>query len=449
MDIPETKYARTTDGVHIAYQVFGEGPMDLVYQHGFVGNIDYAWELPNFASFFRALGTFARVLMLDARGSGLSDRVGPNTWPTLEARMDDIGCVMDAAGSGRAVLFGWDIGGMLCALFATSYPERTEALILLGSPAKGTRSSDYPWGWSEGDWDEYLSKTERGWGSIQSAEEHLRWMSPSTPVDPLEVARHAQWYRYSASPGSVVAWEAMERDTDVRAVLPTIRVPTLVLHRTGDIIEPVAQAHYIAEQIPGAKLVELPGDDHSPYRASPADVLDEIERFLGLERRPAEIDRVLATILFTDIVDSTRQAADLGDARWKELLARHDGAARSEITRHRGTYIHTTGDGLLATFDGPARAVRCAQAIGDSVRNLGLEIRSGCHTGEIELAGEDVQGLAVHIGARVSAKAGASEVFVSSTVKDLVAGSGLTFEDAGEHELKGVPDRWRLYRVVS
>ena len=448
MDIPETRYA-SSEGVSVAYQVFGDGPVDLVWVPGYVSNVEYTWQYPATARFARRLGSFARVIAFDKRGTGLSDRVSPDYMPDLETRMDDVRAVMDAAGSERAVLYGISEGGPMSILFAATYPERTVALIVSGASARYAWAPDYPGGLQEEDNDAYLEDARLRWGTREMAAEELRaWVAPSLADDPETIEWFATFMRVGASPGSAVANQLMCFEIDVRDVLPAIQVPTLVLQREGD-RDITAPGSYLTERIPGSKLIVLPGDDHAVWFGPAEAELDVIEEFVTGERPAPRIDRVLTTVLFTDIVDSTRTAADLGDERWKELLARHDEAAKSEIAHHRGSYVHTTGDGLLATFDGPGRAVRCAQAIGGSIRSLGLEIRAGCHTGEIELADDDVQGLAVHIGARVAALAGPSEVLVSSTVKDLVAGSGLAFDDAGEHELKGVPDRWRLYRVVA
>jgi pimeloyl-ACP methyl ester carboxylesterase len=431
------------DGVHIAYQVFGEGPVDVVFSFGEVSNVDQMWDLPEIANVFRRLASFSRVIAFDPRGNGCSDRdLGT---ASFEAGMDDIRAVMDAAKSERAILLGAQDGGMICALFAASFPERSAGLILLNSSACGLWAADYPWGWTEDEWDEYMSKIDAGWGTLAHAEEHLRWMAPNSPVDAATVARYARYFRSAASPGSMVALERMVLDSDVRAVLPTIQVPTLVLHEIGNPVERVEQARYIAERIHGSTLVELPFDDHMFFWDAADAVIDNVERFARrISHDDAEFDRVLATVLFTDIVDSTAQSAAMGDRAWTEIHAKHDQIVRASLARFRGREIKTMGDGFLATFDGPARGVRCAEAIASGLEPLGIEIRAGLHTGEVALDGDDVSGLGVAIGARVGAKAAASEVLVSQTVKDRVAGSGLVFEDAGEHELKGVPDSWRL-----
>jgi class 3 adenylate cyclase len=321
--------------------------------------------------------------------------------------------------------------------------------VLYGTSASGKWSPDYPWQWKPDRWESFLDEMASGWGSQRFADDTLRWYAPSAYQDESTRRWWARYQRQSASPGSAIALERLYSQTDVRHVLPSIRIPTLVLHRREDPAEPVEGARYVAREIPGAKYVELEGVDSPPWAGDSRAIVDEIEEFLTGIRRGAEPDRVLSTVLFTDIVGSTEQLARIGDKPWKDLLARHNELSKAEVEQARGTFVDSTGDGVFATFDGPARAVRCATAIGGAIRPLGIEIRAGCHTGEIELAGDAVRGIAVHIGARVAAMAGPSEVLVSSTVKDLVAGSGLTFEDAGEHELKGVPDRWHLYRVLK
>ena len=448
MDIPPTKYAKTADGVHVAYQVIGDGPIDLLFAFGWLSNVDATWSRPEMVSFFKRLASFSRLIVFDRRGSGLSDRVGEGHVGTLEAGMDDIGAVMEAAGSERALLFGFQDGGMLCALFAASFPERTAGLVLFGSAPRGLWAADYPWGWTETEWDDYLDALEQGWGSAQGARDHMGWMSPSVPSDDPTAESYAAYFRASASPGAVLAIERMLRDSDVRAVLPSIQVPTLVVHNVDDPVEPVGQARYVADSIPGAELTELPFAEHAPFWESSKALLDTVEGFaVKIRAEEAEFDRVLATVLFTDIVGSTERAAELGDRGWKELLERHHATVRAMLARYRGVEVDTAGDGFFATFDGPARAIRCAEAIIHALGPLGLSIRSGVHTGEVGTIDGKAGGIAVVIGARVGALAGPSEVLVSQTVKDLTAGSGLTFEDAGEHELKGVPDRWRLYRV--
>jgi len=445
---PETRYAKTEDGTHVAYQVLGDGPIDLVAVPGWISNVEYNWEHPWPAAYFRRLATFSRLILFDKRGTGLSDRVPDSEPPSLETRMDDVRAVMDSVGSERAVIYGVSEGGPMSILFAATHPERTTALIVYGASPRDAWAPDFPWGYTE----EYLRKemadVDRGWGTLEYTTAILsEWGGPSV-ADDEEFARWlAAYERVSASPGAANALSLMNFEIDVREVLPAISVPTLVLNREGDGPE---IARYMAERIPGASQKEFPGNDHIPWIGDRDAILDEIERFLSDVRdEQAELDRVLATVMFTDIVGSTERAAELGDRRWRDLVQHHHERVRGQLARYRGREIDTAGDGFFATFDGPARAIRCARAVGESVRDLGIQVRAGLHTGECELIGEKVGGLAVHIGARVASIAGPSEVLVSSTVKDLVAGSGLTFEDAGEHELKGVPGRWHLYRVAS
>ena len=442
MDPPETRYARSGD-VNIAYQVVGKGPLDLVFVMGWVSHLDYFWEEPSFARFLSRLASFSRLILFDKRGTGLSDRVSLNELPTLEQRMDDVRAVMDAVSSERAALMGVSEGGPLCALFAATYPERTAALVMIGAYARRVWAPDYPFGATREHYDAFLEDVARNWGGPVG----LAARAPSLVDDERFRDWWATYLRMSASPGAAFALTKMNAEVDVRHVLPTISAPTLVVHRTGDLSLPVEGARFMAEEIPGARLFELPGDDHLPFVGDQDEILDEVEEFLTGVRRGPEPDRVLATVLFTDVVGSTERAAELGDQRWQVLLAQHNALVRRELDRWRGREIDTSGDGFLATFDGPARAIRCACAIRDSVGGLGLEIRAGLHTGEIQLVGDDVAGIAVHLGARVAALAGGSEVLVSSTVKDLVAGSGIEFEERGEHELKGVPGEWRLYAV--
>lgn len=386
---------------------------------------------------------------MDRRGCGLSDRLSPEDLPSLEVLMDDLRVVLDEVGSERAALFGFSDAGCLCALFAATHPERTSALALYDTAASGAITEDFPWQWSDEQWTTYMEEMARSWGTRAYAEKVVPWFNPSQAGDELLVDWWARFMRQAASPNSAVAIERMWHLIDVRPVLPTVRVPTLVIHRTDDAIESVDAGRDISQRIPEARFVELPGGDNAPWAGDQDAVLDLVEEFFTGARHGFEVDRVLATVLFTDIVRSTERAAELGDSRWADLLDEHHKRVRAELERFRGTEVDTAGDGFLATFDGPARAVRCAAAISEAVRDVGLEIRAGVHTGEIEFVAGDVRGIAVHIAARVMSLAGSSEVLASQTVKDLVVGSGLTFVDAGEHKLKGVPDRWRLYRVVS
>jgi pimeloyl-ACP methyl ester carboxylesterase len=437
---PETRYARSDD-VNIAYQVVGDGPLDLVLVSGFVSHLDVDWDEPRMAHFLRRLASFSRLIRFDKRGTGLSDR--PSGLPDLETRMDDVRAVMDAAGSERAALFGYSEGGPMCCLFAATYPERTSSLVLYGSYAKRQDpDDDYPWAASSAARRAYADETERDWG----VDADLGAMAPTA-----DAAFRAWWAtrtKAAASPGAARDLILMNSEIDVRPILPTIRVPALVLHRTGDRDSRLVEGLYIADHIPGARFVELPGDAHFPSIDSD-EIVDEVEEFLTGVRPAPEAERVLATVLFTDIVGSTDHAATAGDHRWRRLLDAHDLQVRRELSRYRGREVDTTGDGFFATFDGPARAVRCATAIRDAVRSLGVEIRAGVHTGEVELADDRVTGIAVHLGARVADLAGEGEVLVSSTVKDLVAGSGIEFDDRGSHELKGVPGEWHLYAVAD
>ena len=443
--ISQTRYAKTVDGVHIAYQMVGEGPVDLVFVMGWTSNVEAMWEEPSLAGFLSRLGSFSRLILFDKRGVGLSDRVPDTHLPSLETRMDDVRAVMDAVGSERALVFGVSEGGPMAILFAATYPERTIALLLFGTESDWTgrhQASHHPG---------YVDEIERAWGTEEYAREALRtWAAPSHASDERLVAWLASYLRRAASPSAAIALERMNLQIDVTPALRTIHVPTLVLARSGDLDFPVDHVRQLAEAIRGARYVEFPGDDHFFWIGDQNSLLDEIERFVAESReQETELERFLATVLFTDIVGSTERATELGDGRWKELLETHNARVRGQLARYRGREIGTAGDGFLATFDGPVRAIRCATAIGESVRDLGIAVRAGLHTGECELIGEDIGGIAVHIGARVAAHAGPSEVWVSQTVKDIVAGSGLAFDDRGEYELKGLPDRWRLYRVAG
>ncbi len=438
---PRTRYALSGDA-HIAYQVFGEGDLDLVFVPGFVSNIEHYWEMPQTPDVLERLGSFARVVIFDKRGTGLSDPVaGP---PPLEQRMDDMQAVMDAAGVERAALFGISEGGPASVLFAATYPERTSALVLYGSTPRFRTDSDISWGATDEQIERVLAEVSSRWGEGAL----LEAFAPSAAGDPRMEEVWGRFQRAGASPAMATAVMAALFEIDVRDVLPTIRVPTLILHRTGDLIAPVEGARLMAERIPDARLVEFEGTDHVPFTGDFEPVLNEMEEFLTGTRQARPLDRVLATVMFTDIVDSTRRAAEAGDRRWRELIGRHDELTRRQLGRFRGREVKTLGDGFLATFDGPARAIECACAIRDGVGPLGLDVRAGLHTGECELGGDDVRGMAVNIGARVGALADANEVLVSSTVKDLVVGADLEFADRGEHELKGVPGRWRLFAAT-
>jgi pimeloyl-ACP methyl ester carboxylesterase len=446
MDIPETRYATTADGFHIAHASMGEGP-DLIFIPGMMSNVELFWEDPDASRFFGRLSRFVRVTVLDKRGTGLSDPVPNDDLPPIEVRIDDVRAVMDAIGAKQAFLAGHSEGGQNCAVFAATYPERTLGLILLSSDVRGAWAPDHAWGMKQDEFEEEMQLIERGWGTGEYMASFFSQIMPSLAEDEGARQRFSRFWRRSASTAAAMAINQMWWDTDIRAVLPAISVPTLIVWRSGSPWAP--ESRYLVEHLPHARAVEIDGPDHVPWAGDTEPFLTEIEEFVTGTRPPVEPDRVLATVLFTDIVGSTEKAAAIGDAKWRKLLDAHHAVVRAELERSRGKEVDTAGDGFLATFDGPARAVRCSLAIIRSLRDLGLEVRAGVHTGEIELRGDDVAGLAIHIGARVAAIAGPSEVLVSSTVKDLTAGSGLTFEDAGEHELKGVPDRWRLYRVVS
>ena len=448
MDAPETRYAKTADDVYIAYQVVGDGPRDLVYLPEWVSNVELQWQEARHARFLRRLASLARLIVVDRRGTGLSDRI--TATPTIEASMDDVLAVMGDVGSDRATLFGVLEGACVCSVFAATYPERTDALILHGAYARGLPAADYPWAWTEEHWREEDELIEHMWGTEAYSDQVLQYSVPSSANDPELRRWWANQNRLTMSPGAALALGRMQRELDLRRVLPLIQVPTLVTHRTGDQVARVEEGRYVAESIPGARFKELPGMDHPPWAGDQDAVLTEVERFLtSIREAEAEFDRVLATVLFTDIVDSTTTAAQMGDRAWRDLLERHHATVRSLLGRYRGAEVDTAGDGFFATFDGPARAARCAQTIVEAMATLGLEVRAGLHTGEVETIDGKVGGIAVAIGARIGSNAGASEVWASSTVKDLTAGSGLVFDDAGEHELKGIPDRWHLYRVVD
>jgi class 3 adenylate cyclase len=438
-----TQYARSGD-LHIAYQVVGQGPFDLVYVPGWISHVELAWEEPTLASFLQRLASFSRLITFDKRGTGLSDRVPNEELPTLEQRMEDVRAVMDAVGSERAAVFGFSEGGNLSALFAATYPKRTTALVMFGSFAKRLWSADYPWAPKPEEREQTYQLVEREWGGMMD----LSCYAPSKMNDEAFARRLATYLRRSASPGAAIALLRMNTQIDIRHVLPTIRVPTLVIHRSGDRDANIEEGRWVAGQIPSARFVELPGEDHLPWVGDQDAVLDEVEEFLTGVRPPPEPNRVLATVLFTDIVGSTARVASSGDRAWLELLGQHHAAVRKELARFRGREVRTVGDGFVATFDGPARAIRCACSARDAVRQLGIEIRAGLHTGEMEIKGDDIGGVAVHIAARVGALAAASEVLVSSTVKDLVAGSGINFADHGIQTLKGIPDQWHLFAVT-
>ena len=461
-DVPQARWAKTPDGLYIAYQDVGSGPA-LVLVNGMYSHIEIYWEWPQFARFVTRLASSLRVLHLDRRGTGMSDRVTDE--PTLEHSLDDVNAVLAAAGVERAAIYGWGEAVPLAALFAATYPEKTLAALLDG-PLRLKWAPDYPWGTKPDDEERWVDRLFEIWGQDEHALEIGHVTCGDRPEDgPWHdegfVRVHARLARYATTPGGFRAFTRTEYETDAREVARTVHVPAAVLLKAGATAyggsgqqqwDPIEQNKYCASLIPGAQLVTVPGAATIPFFDQEEAYADAMIAFIAsVQHEEAELGRVLATVLFTDIVGSTEKACKVGDACWKELLEKHDQVARAILARYRGIEVKHTGDGFLATFDGPARAVRCAQAICEAVKPLGLEVRAGCHTGEIELmgAGADIGGIAVHIGARVAALAGPSEVLVSSTVKDLVAGSRLVFEDRGEHALKGVPERWRLYVVAA
>ena len=439
-DAQKTRFARSGD-IQIAYRTLGEGPIDLVWVQGAWTHLDVMWENPAYRRFCERLASFSRLIWFDKRGMGLSDRVRV---ATLEERMDDVRAVMDAAASERAAIMGVSEGGPMSVVFAATYPERTSGLILCGAEVKEERTEDWPWG--EQTWDEFgemASKMDEIWG-----EGHMMWhIAPSIKGD----EQASEWWNRmevnAMTPGAALDFMRMGMGIDIRDVLPVVSVPTLILHRTDDPVCHVENGRYEGAHIVGAKYVELPGNDHAPW-VNGEDIVAEIQEFLTGAREPVHSDRVLATVLFTDIIGSTERAAQMGDDRWRELVERHHAVVRAELARFRGREIDTAGDGFLAAFDGPARGIRCALAIIEALGPVGLHVRAGLHTGECEVMGEKLVGIAVHIGARVAAAAGDSEVVVSRTVRDLVAGSGIDFEDRGVHSLKGVPGEWELYAVA-
>ena len=444
MEIPDTHYAITPDGVYIAYQVFGDGPVDVVWQEDWPGNIDVDFEDPNSALWIREVSSFARLILHDRRGIGLSSR--NVTLPDLETRVSDMLTVMDAVGSERPMLAGIFESGAPNVLLAASRPERVHSIVWMEPIPRYAWAPDYPSGRTSEDMEAEQRDIEL-WGTLAYARAFLQAEASYGNLIPDSYAAHiAKASRNACTPDIARALAKIWYESDVRALLPAVQVPTTIL-TMGATSSDSDRARDVASLIPGAEFREITGDAWTPETIR--SWVEEIRRVAGVAPPAPDLDRVLAAVLFTDIVGSTEQLSEVGDAEWRSILARHDERARVEIERHRGRFVDSTGDGLLAIFDGPARAVRCAQAIGVSVHDLGIRIRAGVHTGEVELDGNAVRGIAVHIGARVAALGAPSEVLVSQTVKDLVAGSGLTFEDAGEHALKGVPDRWRLYRVVA
>jgi pimeloyl-ACP methyl ester carboxylesterase/class 3 adenylate cyclase len=445
--VPETRYAKSGD-LNIAYQVSGDGPIDLVFVPGYVTHLELHWSIPSFRPFLEHLSSFARLIRLDKRGTGMSDRVSGA--PTLEARMDDVRAVMDAVGCERAAFYGLSEGAAMALLFAATYPDRTAALVVRSAFPRRMWAPDYPWGRTEEEYEREVAEALEVFGPRERALTAVGQLGRFTDE---ETGLFVQMLRFGTSPGALQALHRMNKEIDIRHVLPSVRVPTLILHGLEDTVVPIEVARYLAAQIPTSRLVELEGIGHLALGGPSADPIGlEIQQFLGEVRaaggwEPAEPDRVLATVLFTDIVGSTARATELGDRAWRELLEQHHRLIRRELVRFHGAELDVAGDGFFARFDGPARAVRCASAITQGVRELGLELRAGLHTGECELLDGKVGGIAVHIGARVAKEARPGEVLVSSTVKDLVAGSGIRFSDRGTATLKGLPDQWRLYAV--
>lgn len=435
---PATRYARAGD-VHIAYQVVGDGPIDVVYVPPSLQQLEHLWAEPRVAAFFERLARFARLILFDRRGTGLSDPIVART--TLEDQMEDLGAVLDAVGSERAALFAQAEGAPMAILYAATHPERTQALVLYAGMARMTGAPGYEWPGTPAEREARIAEIFVQWGDGGRAD----LIAPSLAGDAALRRWFGQLERLSASPGTLRLLFDIAGETDVRDVLPSIQVPTLLLHRRDDLVIDVRHSRYLAQQVPGARYVELEGRDNLVVVGDSERVIAEIEQFLTGTHTPPEPERVLATVMFTDIVGSTETAARLGDRAWRELLARHDDLSRGQLARFRGRAVKSLGDGFLATFDGPARAIRCALELREAVRELGVELRAGLHTGECEAIGEDVGGLAVHIGARVGALAAPREVLVSNTVKDLVVGSGIDFADRGEHALRGVPGTWRLW----
>jgi pimeloyl-ACP methyl ester carboxylesterase len=437
---PETRFVQV-DGLSIAYQVVGDGPIDLVHIPGFVSNVELAWEEPLFARFLERLAGFSRLILFDKRETGMSDRVPTNQLPTLEQRMDDLVAVLDAVGSDQAALFSHSEGGSLAVLFAATYPQRIRALTTAGIFAKRVWSPDYPWAPTPEERARSIEQVELDWGGTS----WLIDLVPSAASDEQLLRRLASYLRRSASPGAAAALMRMNTSIDTRSALPLIQAPTLVLHRTGDRDAKVDEGRWIASQIPNARFVELPGDDHIPWVGDAELVLDLVEEFLTGTPPTHPMDRQLATLLFIDLVASTETAASLGDHAWRDLLGRHQSEVRRQLARFRGRELDTAGDGFLACFDGPARAIQAAIAIRDVTERDGLQLREGIHTGEVEVHGEKFAGIAVHIGARIAAAASTGEILVSRTVRDLVSGSGLEFQDRGLFQLKGVAETWQLY----
>jgi class 3 adenylate cyclase len=435
--LPETHYAVNGD-ISIAYQTMGSGPVDIVMVPGFVSHVEFAHELAGYTAFLRRLSTFARVITFDKRGQGLSDRISGA--PSLEQRMDDVRAVMDAVGSQRAVILGFSEGAAMSALFAATYPERVTQLILFGgfSDVSTFRTDDV---------EKRVERIVKAWGTG----EMMKTVIPSQAANPNALSQFAKLERLSASPGAVRAIALLNAQINITPILSTVQVPTLVLHRRTDARVPIEVGRRLATQIPNARFIEYPEGDHAFWSGNVDSLLGDIEEFVTGHRESAsgDLERVLATVLFTDIVNSTHSAAAMGDQAWRRMLDSHDQIATQIVEKHRGNLVKSTGDGILATFDGPGRAVRCALAFGSAAQQIGLPLRAGLHTGEIEIRGRDIGGIAVHAAARVMAHSGSNEVLVSRVVTDLVAGAGLKFSDRGAHELKGLPGRWELFAASA
>jgi class 3 adenylate cyclase len=444
-NVPGTHYAKTDDGAHIAYQVLGDGPPDIVYANSFMSHIELSWEYPPAASFYERMVSFGRLVLFDRRGTGLSDPI-PGRFD-IEDRSADLRAVIDAVDLKRPVLLGSSEGGATCAHFAALNPDRVAGLVLFSPLVVLVADEESPWAWSRQFYELFLDSIDTTWADPTGA--NAVFPNPSLADDPHARAWYARYFRLSASPSLVHSVLDKIAASDVRPLLPMVRVPTLVLHRRDETWLRVEGSRYVASRIPGAKLVELPGSDHYIWEQNAAAVVEEIEEFLTGVRRDRDPLRSLKTLVFTDIVGSTERARELGDERWRRVLDRHEMLVRRQIERFGGQFVKSTGDGALATFDSPARAIRCSLAVRESLRGLDLRVRVGVHTGEVELRGKDVGGIAVHVGARVEEHAEPGDVLVSRTVVDLVAGSGIEFEDRGEHQLKGVPGTWRLYAVKA
>ncbi len=440
MKAPITRYARSGE-VCIAYQATGDGPVDVIWAPGTMSHLDMDWENPRRAMFFEKFSQFCRLIRFDKRGTGLSDR--PTQMATLEERTDDIRAVMDAVGIERAHLFGVSEGGSMASMFAALYPERTQSLIIWGAQAKWINTPDHPWGQTPPEYAEMIRGIQEDWPTVHYVVGPGAGLGPN--ADPVMVENALRYMRAAASPSAVRAYEEMNALIDTRPILPTIRAPTMVMNRTGDPVAICGAARDMANRIPGAVFKEYPGDSHSAMLDDMDVILSDIQEFITGERPVESADRVLATVMFTDIVGSTKRAVQMGDAAWSDVLKSYYALVRRTLARFRGREANVAGDGFLATFDGPARGVRCALELTQAVRQLGIDIRAGVHIGECEMLGDDVGGVAVHTGARIMGEAEPGEVLTSSTVKDLVAGSGLSFADRGEYVLKGVPDTWRLY----